>query len=254
LNQGMVILDGAKMSKSKGNVVDPSAIIERYGADTARLFILFAAPPEKELDWNDNGVEGSYRFLRRVHRLGTAAAALPASELPSEPSKADADLRRSTHTMLRKVTNDLGRGFHFNTAIAAVMEHLNTVSAAGVGGELKVHPAVARESMHTVAHALFPFAPHLADELHAAFGGETDLMRSPWPTVDEAACESSSITVVVQVMGKLRGRIEVPADADREAILAAAKADASVSRHLEGKNIIKEIVVPGRLVNFVVAG
>ena len=182
-------------------------------------------------------------------------ASAPTRSAPPAARRApdtDADLRRSTHLMLRKVTNDLGRGFHFNTAIAAVMEHLNTVSAAGVGGELKVHPAVARESMHTVAHALFPFAPHIADELHAAFGGETDLMRSPWPSVDDAACESSSITIVVQVMGKLRGRIEVPADADRDAILAAAKADASVARHLEGKNIIKEIVVPGRLVNFVV--
>jgi leucyl-tRNA synthetase len=249
--QGMVIKDGAKMSKSKGNVVDPTSIIERYGADTARLFILFAAPPEKELEWNDSAVEGSYRFLRRVHRFGSAAAALDPVELPAELSKDDVTLRRSSHKMLRKVTHDLSNGFHFNTAIAAIMEHLNAVSAAGVGGDLKVHPAAAREAMGLVAHALFPFAPHLADELHVLLGGETDLMRSPWPEHDEAACAESSITVVVQVMGKLRGRIEVALDAEKETVLAAAKAEDSVARHLEGKTMIKEVYVPGRLVNFV---
>jgi len=250
--QGMVIKDGAKMSKSKGNVVDPSALIERYGADTARLFILFAAPPEKELVWNDNGVEGAYRFLRRVHRLGNKAAALPEAPMPEDLSEADQALRRSTHRMLRKVTHDLENGFHFNTAIAAVMEHLNAVSAAGLGDVLKVHASVARESMHVVAHALFPFAPHLADELHALMGGTSDLMRTPWPEHDEAACTQSTVTIVVQVMGKLRGRIDVPADADKAAVLAAAQADSGVARHLEGRTIVKEIVVPGRLVNFVV--
>jgi leucyl-tRNA synthetase len=249
--QGMVIKDGAKMSKSKGNVVDPTSIIERYGADTARLFILFAAPPEKELEWNDNGVEGAYRFLRRVHRLGEAAAALGEEALPTDLSEADQVLRRSTHKMLRKVTHDLENGFHFNTAIAAIMEHLNAVTAAGVGGESKVHAGVARESMEMVAHALFPFAPHLADELHEMLGASQDLMRTPWPEHDEAACEESSVTIVVQVMGKLRGKIEVAPDADKETILSAAKAEPSVARHLEGKTLIKEIVVPGRLVNFV---
>ena len=249
--QGMVIKDGAKMSKSKGNVVEPSSIIERYGADTARLFILFAAPPEKELEWNDNGVEGAYRFLRRVHRFGVAAAQLPDQAIPVDLSEADNDLRRSTHKMLRKVTHDLENGFHFNTAIAAIMEHLNNVNSAGIGSDPLVHPAVARESMAMVAHALFPFAPHLADELHALLGSTTDLMRTPWPNHDESACEESSITIVVQVMGKLRGKIEVAPDANKETILTAAKAHPSVARHLEGKTLIKEIVVPGRLVNFV---
>ncbi|MEE2835547.1 MAG: leucine--tRNA ligase [Myxococcota bacterium] len=249
--QGMVIKDGAKMSKSKGNVVDPSAIIDRYGTDTARLFILFAAPPEKELVWNDNGVEGAYRFLRRAYRLGAAAAALPAVDVPEALSEADESLRRSTHKMLRKVTHDLENGFHFNTAIAAIMEHLNAVSSAGVGEAASVHPGVARESMAVVAHALFPFAPHLADELHALLGGQADLMRTPWPDYDEAACAESSVTIVVQVMGKLRGKISVAPGADKATILAAAKAEPSVARHLEGKTLIKEIVVPGRLVNFV---
>ena len=153
--------------------------------------------------------------------------------------------------MLRKVTHDLENGFHFNTAIAAIMEHLNAVTAAGVGGESKVHAGVARESMAMVAHALFPFAPHLADELHEMLGASQDLMRTPWPEHDEAACAESSVTIVVQVMGKLRGKIEVAPDADKKAILAAAKAEPSVARHLEGKTLIKEIVVPGRLVNFV---
>ena len=189
--------------------------------------------------------------MRRVYRLGAAASQLPAEGLPAELSDADKELRRSTHKMLRKVTHDLENGFHFNTAIAAIMEHLNAVNSAGVGAEPSVHPAVARESMAMVAHALFPFAPHLADELHALLGGTVDLMRTPWPDHDESACVESSITIVVQVMGKLRGKIEVAPDADKATVLATAKAHPSVARHLEGKTVIKEIVVPGRLVNFV---
>jgi leucyl-tRNA synthetase len=250
--QGMVIKDGAKMSKSKGNVVDPNAIIERYGADTARLFILFAAPPEKELEWNDNGLEGSFRFLRRVHRFGLAAAALPSAALPSSMSDSDTNLRRSAHRMLRKVTHDLENGFHFNTAIAAIMEHINAVAASGLGGELQVDPSVARESMELVAHALFPFAPHLADELHTLMGGSEDLMRSPWPEVDEAACAQQRLTMAVQVQGKRRGEIEVAAGASTAEVLKAARAELSVARHLADRTVVKEIVVPGRLVNFVV--
>ncbi len=249
--QGMIIKDGAKMSKSKGNVVDTSEIIDRYGADTARLFILFAAPPEKELEWNPNGVEGSYRFLRRVWRLGLAAAEVEETDLPETLSKADRDLRRSTHWMLKKVGHDIEQHLHFNTAIAAIMEHMNAVSSSGLGGDLKVHPAVAREAMVCSVQALAPFAPHIADELWFKLGGEKPLITCPWPEVDEEAAAADEVTIAIQVMGKLRGTVQVPAGASKDDILAAAKGDANVQRHLDGKTIVKEIVVPGRLVNFV---
>jgi leucyl-tRNA synthetase len=251
--QGMVIKDGSKMSKSKGNVVDPNAIIESYGADTARLFMLFAAPPEKELEWNDNGVEGCFRFLKRFWRFAAAAVDLAASEWPAELSAADEDLRRSTHMTLKKVTTDLRDHMQFNTAIAAIMEHLNNVQSAGLGSDtLKVHPAVAAESMRLMVPILFPFAPHLADEAWQLFGGAEELMRTAWPVHDESACAARSVTIAVQVRGKLRGTVEVAPDADKASILEAAKALPSVQRHLEGVTLIKEIVVPGRLVNFVV--
>ena len=157
--------------------------------------------------WNDNGVEGAYRFLRRAYRLGAAAAALPAVDVPEALSEADESLRRSTHKMLRKVTHDLENGFHFNTAIAAIMEHLNAVSSAGVGEAASVHPGVTARACPWW-RTLFPFAPHLADELHALLGGQADLMRTPWHDYDEAACAESSVTIVVQVMGKLRGKIK----------------------------------------------
>ena len=172
--------------------------------------------------------------------------------LPDALSDADSTLRRSSHRMLRKVTSDLENGFHFNTAIAAIMEHLNAVAASGVGGALKVDPSVARESMELVAHALFPFAPHLADELHSMMGGAEDLMRSAWPSVDEAACAQQRLTMAVQVQGKRRGQIEVDAGASSEEVLEAARAEPSVARHLAERTVVKEIVVPGRLVNFVV--
>tara|TARA_B100000674_G_C37774190_1_gene884038 strand:- start:500 stop:967 length:468 start_codon:yes stop_codon:yes gene_type:complete len=153
--------------------------------------------------------------------------------------------------MLKKVGHDIEQHLHFNTAIAAIMEHMNAVSSSGLGGDLKVHPAVAREAMVCSVQALAPFAPHIADELWFKLGGEKPLITCPWPEVDEEAAAADEVTIAIQVMGKLRGTVQVPAGASKDDILAAAKGDANVQRHLDGKTIVKEIVVPGRLVNFV---
>ena len=229
----MVIKDGAKMSKSKGNVVDPSAIIDRYGTDTARLFILLLRRPRRSwcgMTTASRAPTGAGPCLL----AGAAAAALPAVDVPEALSEADESLRRSTHKMLRKVTHDLENGFHFNTAIAAIMEHPNAVSSAGGARQVRApwrRTRACRWRRTRPSCATSPMKPRPL--------AVSDLMTHDY---DEAACAESSVTIVVQVMGKLRGKISVAPDADSDD-LAAAKAEPSVC-HLEGKTLIKEIVVP----------
>jgi leucyl-tRNA synthetase len=253
LSQGMVIKDGAKMSKSKGNVVDPNALIDKYGADTARLFSLFAAPPEKDLDWSDQGVDGSYRFLNRVWKLvvDNHAVIMASGRLePTALTEEGKELRRVVHKTIRKVTDDVEDRFHFNTAIAAVMELVNAIYAF----EQKKEPrnaAVLREGVESVILMLAPFVPHITAELWELLGHKEGLEKTPWPAFDPEAAKDEELLVVVQVNGKLRGKVTVPADADEASVRAAVMADSRIVANLEGKTIRKEIYVPGKLYNIV---
>ncbi len=248
LTQGMVIKDGAKMSKSKGNIVDPDDMIARYGADTTRLFILFAAPPEKDLDWKEEGVEGCFRFLQRLWRLFQEAIPRAKDETPQgELSPQEAEFRRRTHRAIKKVTEDIER-FHFNTAIAAVMEWTNYLYDAL---KQEVSPALWHEALRTLCLLLHPFVPHITEELWVAIGMEPSLIDQPWPRYDPKAVKAEEILIVVQVNGKVRDRIMVPADAPEEEIKRRALETPGVKRHTEGKQIRRVIYVPGRLVNVV---
>ena len=255
LTQGMVIKDGAKMSKSKGNVVDPNALIDKYGADTARLFSLFAAPPEKDLDWSDQGVDGSYRFLNRIWKLvherldliRTAGAVdLDLASLTAE----ERTLRRSVHKTIKKVTEDVEERFHFNTAIAAVMELLNVLQDAAPA--VSHNGALMKEALESVVLLLAPFVPHITEELWQQLGHTTPLTETAWPEYDRAAVVDEELLVVVQVNGKLRSKLTVAAGTDEEAVKTMALADEKVQPFLEGKQVRKVICVPGKLINIVV--
>jgi leucyl-tRNA synthetase len=253
LTQGMVLKDGSKMSKSKGNTVDPEELIERYGADTVRLFILFAAPPEQSLEWSDSGVEGAYRFLKRlwrqVYRHVAQGGEVPALDRQVLTSEQQA-MRRQVHETLRKVTDDVARRYTFNTAIAANMELLNALSRfeeeSGQGR------AIRQEALELVVLMLAPMVPHIAHHLWRALGHATVLAEQAWPAVDETALLQDTVELVVQVNGRLRGKITVPVSAGREVIEEAALADVNVQRFVEGRAVKKLIVVPGKLVNVVV--
>lgn len=250
LTQGMVIKDGAKMSKSKGNVVDPDYLIDRYGADTARLFCLFAAPPEKDLDWNDQGVEGMSRFLHRVWRAvhGMRDTLAPiGAPLPSALSSEDQALHRLTHRTIERVTEDVGERLHFNTAIAAIMELLT-----GLQGAPAATPAVRREAVDTMLLLLAPFVPHVAAELWENTGHPVPLERTPWPTFDPTALVEDEVELPVQVNGKVRSRIRVRVGTEDAQVIAQALADERVQAHVAGRPIRKQVVVPGRMVNLVV--
>jgi len=221
LTQGMVIKDGAKMSKSKGNVGDPDFLIERYGADTARLFALFAAPPEKDLDWSDQGVEGAYRFLTRLWRFVSQyrdVLASAASDLdPKELSPTLRELRRQIHRTIKKVTDDIEGRFHFNTAIAAVMELFNALSLAGKDESVwQDGTPLIKGGVETLVVLLYPFVPHMASELWESLGHRNSLEEIRWPGYSEEALEEERWLIVVQVDGRVRGRITVPADASNE--------------------------------------
>uniref|UniRef100_I2PXZ0 Leucine--tRNA ligase n=1 Tax=Desulfovibrio sp. U5L TaxID=596152 RepID=I2PXZ0_9BACT len=263
LTQGMVIKDGSKMSKSKGNVVDPDLMIGRYGADTVRVFILFAAPPEKDLEWSDTGIEGASRFLSRLWRLVTdelagiltpVAACAPAGDLGIDGlPPVFAELRRREHATAAKAGADIRERFQFNTAIAAVMELVNFLYAnvEALRAEPKGGKAVS-SAVATLLTVLSPIAPHLCEELWQTIGHKKLLLNEPWPLHDPAALVTDEVEVVVQVNGKLRGKLTVPRDADKAALEQAALADANVIKHIEGKTVRKVIVVPGKLVNVVV--
>ncbi|HVO33114.1 MAG TPA: class I tRNA ligase family protein, partial [Elusimicrobiota bacterium] len=245
LTQGMVTLGGSAMSKSRGNVIDPNAIIEKYGADTARLFILFAAPPEKQLEWNDDAVEGQWRFLNRVWRLVKLF-----NDRKSQPGDAGEEarkvLRRKMHWAIDKVTRDFGRDIQINTAIAAVMELVN---------ELYVYPAVgdttSAEAVKTVLQLLSPAAPHLTEELWVDMGESGLVSESRWPTADPAWLAADRVEIVVQINGKLRSRLQMTPGASKDALEKEALNDPKVQAALSGKSIGKVVIVPDKLVNIV---
>ena len=253
LTQGMVLKDGSKMSKSKGNTVDPLSLIERYGADTVRMFTMFAAPPEQSLEWSDSGVEGSYRFLKRLWRIvakhkPVAKADYAALSLSPEQKA----LRLKTHQTLEKVTDDYGRRHTFNTAIAATMELLNAVSKFTDRHDSAQDNLVAQEALEISVAMLAPVVPHFSHALWEYLGGEGAVIDAAWPAVDPSALVQDSLTLVVQVNGKLRSKLEVSKDASKAELEALALADDTVKKFTAEGEIRKVIVVPGKLVNIVV--
>ena len=252
LTQGMVLKDGAKMSKAKGNTVDPAELIEKYGADTVRLFMMFAAPPEQALEWSDEGVQGSFRFLKRFWSAVTEHAGIgPAGDVDVNAlNDSQKELRRKTHQTIAKISDDIGRRRSFNTAVAAAMELLNAINKLTDSSE--AGRAVEREALEAVVVMLSPIVPHICHALWQALGHESALIDQRWPEIDESALALELIEMVVQVNGKLRGRISVAVDAANDAIEADALADENVLRFIAGNDVRKVIVVPGRLVNIVV--
>jgi leucyl-tRNA synthetase len=247
--QGMVIRDGAKMSKNKGNVVSADDFVNDYGADIARVFSLFAAPPEKDLDWNDAGVEGMQRFLKRLYRFVTRHAAIDAATPPAEPaSDADRAILRKLHQTIQKITGDFETRWHFNTSLAALMELVNELYTH----ESKLSPGVLREAASKTVLLIGPFAPHLAEELWHELGNDDFLLRAAWPKADPELARDDQVEIIVQVNGKLRGRLLVASETSREDLQRLAAEDPKVQAHTAGKTIRKAIVVPGKLVNFVV--
>jgi leucyl-tRNA synthetase len=252
LTQGMVIKDGAKMSKSKGNVVDPDFILSKYGTDTARLFSLFAAPPERDLDWSDQGVDGAYRFLHRVWAIVYKHSEAVQRVKPAGPVARGDKLYRKTHLTIKKVTEDIEREFHFNTAIAALMELVNEMYDYTAAGMTADRLPVVRTAIDALTLLIAPFAPHFAEELWESLGGKASLANATWPQYDPEAIVASEITVVVQVNGKVRSKLTLPAGTSDKNIEAAALADAKVKEFTNGKTPKKVIVVQGKLVNVVV--
>jgi len=255
LCQGMVLKDGTKMSKSKGNTVDPQELITQYGADTVRLFTMFAAPPEQSLEWSDSGVEGGNRFLKRVWKMVNShlAAGTPGELIVDELEGAQQDLRRKTHATIAKVTDDYGRRQTFNTAIAAVMELINEVNKLA-DRSTPLGLAVEREALEAATQLLAPIVPHISHTLWGLLGHSNAIIDQQWPQFDEAALKQSTIEMVVQVNGKVRARLAVDADADKDSIEKIALAEENVLRFIEDKTVRKVIVVPGKLINIVVGG
>ena len=255
--QGMVHKDGEVMSKSKGNTIAPDDVIARYGADTLRLYILFAGPPELAMEWSETGIEGPHRFLLRVWRLvvrqAEALAAEPAGRLvPAELPPAARDLRRKVHQTIDKVTRDVEERIQLNTAVAALMELVNEIYrlepevSAGPG-----RPAL-REALDTLVLLLNPFTPHVCEEMWARLGHAGGLVHASWPVFDAEAAREDAVELAVQVNGKVRGRVVVPSGASEDEIRAQALAEPRVAEHVLGKQMVKCVVVPGRLVSVVV--
>ncbi len=255
LTQGMVIKDGAKMSKSLGNVVSPEEILSKYGADTARLFILFAAPPERELEWSDQGVEGSFRFLNRIWRIVQAFEAVLAQKVTeydhSNLSEADKDLRRVLHSSIKKVTKDIETRFNFNTAISTMMELVNALYAYKEAAK-EPNAGLVYEAISDLIKMMSPFVPHITEELwRGAIDANSSVHEQSWPECDEEALKVDNVEIVLQVNGKVRGRLTVPAEATKEELEKIAMADANVQAHIGDATVRKVICVPGRLVNIV---
>jgi len=251
-----------KMSKSKRNVVDPDDLLAEFGADTIRLFSLFAAPPEKDLEWSDDGVQGSYRFLQRVWRLVDERATLlaPVRDMawpPGEPEEAVRALRRVTHRTIAKVTRDVEDSFHFNTALAALMELQNTLGR--FQDQLPPTPIgdarllAFREGVKALLVMLAPFAPHMTEELWEALGYPNSVFHEPWPTADPALATEETVEVVVQVNGKVRARLQVPRGQGDEELKSLALAEPRIGSWLEGRTVRKVVVIPDKLVNIVAA-
>jgi leucyl-tRNA synthetase len=267
--QGMVIKDGAKMSKSLGNVVSPDEMIARYGADAARLYSLFAAPPDRDLDWQDSGIEGIRKFLGRVYRFVVRNAQPDHPDwhkpIPSELSPQARAIQRKLHQTIKRVSDDFQGRWHFNTCISAIMELVNVLYAseetvarapspvkADGGRTAPVDVALLAEVQRNLALLLAPFAPYLAHELWEMLGEKGNLLKAPWPTYDAALAREEEIEIPVQVNGKLRSRVVVPADSEEKFVVARALADEKVTAAVSGKQIVKKIYVPGKLVNIVV--
>lgn len=255
LTQGMVIKDGAKMSKSLGNVVSPEEILSKYGADTARLFILFAAPPERELEWSDQGVEGSFRFLNRIWRIVQAFEAVLAQKVTeydhSNLNEADKDLRRVLHSSIKKVTNDIETRFNFNTAISTMMELVNALYAYKEAAK-EPNAGLIYEAISDLIKMMSPFVPHITEELwRGAIDANSSVHEQSWPECDEEALKVDNVEIVLQVNGKVRGHLTVPAEATKEELEKIAMADANVQAHIGDATVRKVICVPGRLVNIV---
>jgi leucyl-tRNA synthetase len=268
--QGMVIKEGAKMSKSKGNVVDPTEMFARYGADTVRLYVLFAAAPERDLDWNDAGIEGASRFLSKVYRFtarhadrlrsarfgsfgGATIRRFAASTIDRQLSAEERRLLRKAHQVLRHVTEDMEERWHFNTDIPMAMELFNELTALEGAAEAgKVRPEILKEALEYLVLVLSLFTPHIADELWEALGNPGSTLRAPWPAYDAALAAEDELELGVQVNGKLRGRIRVAAGSGEEEIRRRALAEDKVSQHVNGRHVVRVIIVPEKLVNIVV--
>jgi leucyl-tRNA synthetase len=249
--QGMIYRNGAKMSKSKGNVISPDELVERYGADTVRLYTLFMGPPEQDAEWNDDAVAGAYRFCERSWRTvlaisETGSGIVQDAGDPATLDPASLELARKAHWAIDKITRDIAERLHFNTAIAACMELLNSLASSA-----EATPAVRRFAAGVLCSLAQPFVPHLAEELWARLGG-SELWREPWLVADARFLVQDAVTVVVQVNGKVRGRTEVAVGLDREGLIAAAEALENVRSHIASSEVMKVVVVPDKLVNFVV--
>ena len=249
--QGMILRDGDKMSKSKGNVVSPRTLVERYGADTARCYILFIGPPDQDADWSDSGAEGMHRFLGRLWR----ACAEAADELPDEPvppsgtrNTDDERLLRKAHWAIDKVTTDMRERFNFTTAIAACMELVNELTPAKRGAAA---PGTTRFALATASSLLFAFAPHVSADAYHLLTGER-VWEQPWPEADPLLLEADTFELVCQINGKVRDRVPAPTGASREDLLALARASTKMQAYIDGHDVVKEIVVPDKLVNVVV--
>ena len=252
LTQGMVNKDGRKMSKSVGNVVSPDEIIKKYGADTARLFILFAAPPERELDWSDAGVEGSYRFLNRVYRMVYDFVEAGGADTDEYEVKTTAakELNYVLNTTIKKVTEDVSDRFSFNTAISSIMELVNELYRYKELEE--ADPAFVKKAIETVVTILSPFTPHICEEMWQQLGHEESLVNVAWPSYDEAALVKDTVEIVVQLNGKVKEKLVIANNLSREDMQSTALENDKVKALIEGKNVVKVIAVPNKLVNIVV--
>ena len=255
LTQGMVIKDGSKMSKSKGNIVSPEEIVKKYGADTARLFILFASPPERDLEWSDQGVEGAARFLNRLWRIVTHYADLtmtaPTSYVAADLNDAEKELRRALNATIRKVTDDIAERFNFNTAISSIMELVNALHAYR-DAVTEPQPALVRETVEALLKLLAPFAPHITEELWSRIGHADSIHRQPWPKWDAEALKTATVEIVVQINGKVRDKLTVPSEITVPALEKLALTQERIQTLIDGKTVVKVIAVPGKLVNIVV--
>jgi len=245
--QGMIVKDGAKMSKSKGNVVSPDNLIARYGADTVRLYTLFIGPPEKDAEWSDRGVEGAHRFLKRLYRLVKGAAA--AGEC-ADAGEADRELQRMTHATIKKVTDDMERAFHFNTAISGIMELVNKIYLV-FGENRDIASRQVKDAVKTTIMLLSPFVPHICEELWRVIGEKDSVFAAKWPSYDKEALKTERVTVIAQVNGKMRGRFEVSVGAGEEELRNIVLNDPGIKKWIQNKPVRKFIVVADKLVNIV---